>query len=150
VSVLVDTNGGTDWSAAEETVATKTGNDSGTDPNSDTFTTFSGDIEATGTSITIFLDVEMDDVASGHDGAFDNLTIKGCAADPPPVQNAGFEDGFTSGLGDDWTSYLQSGATSIVLSEGTSSPAEGDSYQIIEINLPSGAQRKATPTRSSK
>jgi len=75
VSVLVDTNGGTDWSAAEETVATKTGNDSGTDPNSDTFTTFSGDIEATGTSITIFLDVEMDDVASGHVGAFDNLAL---------------------------------------------------------------------------
>jgi len=69
VSVLVDTNGGTDRDSAEETLSSKSG-------GGVNFTTFSEDVTTTGTSITIFLDMETSDSSAfGKAGCFDNLTI---------------------------------------------------------------------------
>ena len=69
VSVIVDTNGGTDRDSAEVTLASKSG-------GGVNFTTFSDDVTATGTSMTIFLDMETSDASAyGKAGCFDDLEV---------------------------------------------------------------------------
>jgi GH25 family lysozyme M1 (1,4-beta-N-acetylmuramidase)/chitodextrinase len=69
VSVKVDTDGGTNYAAAEQTIAT--GITSG-------WQTFSANVTATGTSMTVFLDSSQSGgVSSSHVGAFDCISLTG-------------------------------------------------------------------------
>jgi hypothetical protein len=62
------------------------------------------------------------------DGALLGVTV--CTA--PVLVNPGFEQGSTGGVGDGWTSYLQSGSTGTFTIQ-TNSPAEGSRYQQVQI-----------------
>lgn len=67
VTVKCDTNGGTDFAAAEQTVSARS--------IADGWTTFSGDVTATGTSMTVFLDAETASAQTSHVGAFDCISM---------------------------------------------------------------------------
>jgi GH25 family lysozyme M1 (1,4-beta-N-acetylmuramidase) len=67
VSVKVDTDGGTDYAAAEQTIASAI---------TSGWQTFSASVTATGTSMTVFLDSSQSGgVSSSHVGAFDCMSL---------------------------------------------------------------------------
>lgn len=79
VSVKCDTNGGTDYASAEALVASRSGSDT------TNWYTFNANVTATGTSMTIFLDVSQSGGTKlNHVGAFDNVSV---VANAPVVTN---------------------------------------------------------------
>jgi len=118
--VKVSPTASADWATANDL-------DPAQSTTSNSWVTFDGAIDATSTSMTLWLDGTTNGSGLYKAQCFDAVTVQACSA--PSLSNGSFES-YTDGLGDNWTSYTRTPtpATTTWTIQSASPPEGGGTY----------------------